>query len=236
MRADRTLAVVFTVCTGSLPALAQNPYFSGHWAPEPHAQRVPQAHLVDAVTDQVLATQAEHDAYAVRWCNPVGMPAHMDATLDIRQAERYMIIASAAHSFPRYVYFDLPPRDPLILDPASVGHSDGRWEGDTLVVESYGFAGYDYEQDGDQQVKGLAAIPGGGFRTPRSRLVERLRLTNDGEVLVIESTWTDPNVFQTPHTYAYRYHRLDPSYEPRLDVYCDPFDTERAEFLGEHDQ
>jgi hypothetical protein len=179
----------------------------------------------------VLATQAEHDAYATRWCNAIGVPAMMDYTLDIRQAERFMIISSEGYSYSRFVFFDLPPRDPSILDPASVGYSDGHWDGDTLVIETYGFAGFDAEAGDDQQVKGLSAIPGGGFRTPTSRLVERFRLTNDGNALVVESTWTDPTVFAAPHTYAYRYLRRESSYEPPLELYCDPFDSERAEFL-----
>jgi len=232
MRSARALAATLMLFAPLGAALAQLD-LSGHWAPEPHVRNVPQAQLVPAVTREVLATQAAHDAYAVRWCNAVGMPAMTDATLDVRQAGRYLVIASEAHSFARFVYLDLPRRDPDILDPASVGYSDGRWEGDTLVVETYGFAGYDYRlPDDQQQVKGLTAIPGGGFRTPTSRLVERLTLGGDGDVLVVESTWTDPAVFRMPHTYVYRYHRRAPSYEPPLGVYCDPFDAARARFLG----
>src|SRR5215471_3551507 len=34
----------------------------------------------------------------------------------------------------------LPPRQTLIVDPKYNGHSAGRWDGDTLVVESAGFS------------------------------------------------------------------------------------------------
>ena len=233
MRVPRFFATVLVALSGAAAALAQAPDLSGHWSPEPNVMRVTQARLVDAVTDRVLAAQAARDAYAVRWCNPVGMPALMNAALDIRQTDRYMIIAPETHSFTRQIYFDLPPRDLLITDPTSVGQSDGRWDGDTLVVESYAFAGFDYEQDDEYlEVRGVTAIPGGGFRTSSSRLVERFRLTNDGNVLVVEATWTDPKVFREPHTIAYRYHRREPHYEPPTGLYCDPFDEERAEFLG----
>jgi hypothetical protein len=54
------------------------------------------------------------------------MPALIEATLEIRQTDRYMIVASGAYSLTRRVHFDLPPPDPVITDATSVGHSDGR--------------------------------------------------------------------------------------------------------------
>jgi hypothetical protein len=38
----------------------------------------------------------------------------------------------------------LPPRQALIVDPKYNGHSVGRWDGDTLVVESAGFNGWTF--------------------------------------------------------------------------------------------
>jgi hypothetical protein len=231
MHTREILAYLATVVL-TQQAAAQAPDLSGFWTPEPLVRVVPRADLAAGVSADVLAEQTAHDAYAVRWCNAVGMPTMMYETLDIRQSRRYMVIASEAYSFARFIYFDLPPRDPLIIDLTSVGHSDAHWEGDTLVVESYGFAGFDPEVEREyQQIKGLVGIPGGGFRTPESRLVERFRLTNDGDALIVESTWTDPAVFAAPHTYTQRYLRREPHYEPPTRLYCDPFDTERAEFL-----
>jgi hypothetical protein len=227
------LVLSISLALASSAAFTQ-PDLSGFWSPEPFARVVPEARLVPAVNDAALAEQAAHDAHAVRWCNAIGMPGMMEDTLDIRQAGRYMIIASEAYSFPRYVYFDLPPRDPLIIDLTSVGHSDGRWEGDTLIVDSYAFAGYDYSYEREyQQIKGIVAIPGGGFRTPESRLTERFRLTNDGNALIVESTWTDPTMFAQPQTYSRRYLRREPLFEPPTRLYCAPFDEERADFFGE---
>jgi len=224
-----TLLLLPALCA-PFPAFAQ-PNFSGHWAPEPYVHNIPPAQLVEGITAQVLTEQGENDAYAIRWCNAIGMPALMNYTLDIRQMDRYMVISSEGHSYSRFVYFEQAPRDPEILDPSSVGYSDGRWEGETLVVESYGFAGFDPAGGEGQQVKGLTAIPGGGFRSPSSHLVERFRLTNNGQVLIVESVWTDPAVFATPHAYSFRYLRRDANYEPPIELYCDPFDAERTEFL-----
>ena len=215
----------------SAVCLAQSSDLNGHWALEPNTAKVSQADLVGGLTDEVLRAQAELDAYAIRWCNAVGMPSMMAGDLDIRVSRRLMIVSSQAYSYPRYVYFDLPARDPEILDPASVGYSDGRWEGDMLIVDSYGFAGFNYAAPDDYEVRGITSIPGGGFRTPSSRLTERFMLTDDGQTLIVEATWSDPTVYRSAHTYTYRYQRREPSYEPPVELYCDPFDPERTEFL-----
>ena len=96
-------------------------------------------------------------------------------------------------------------------------------EGDTLVVDTTGF----------EPTRGITVIPGGGFRTASSHLVERYRLLKNGTVLSVRFTWTDPSVFQTPHSYEFRYQRVERGYEPWPYQLCDPFDQERAAFLDQ---
>jgi hypothetical protein len=55
----------------------------------------------------------------------------------------------------------------------------------------------------------------------------------NGEVLSVRFTWTDPSVFSAPHTYEFRYRRLPATYEPVSTWPCDPYDQTRAEFLGD---
>jgi hypothetical protein len=50
--------------------------------------------------------------------------------------------------------------------------------------------------------------------------------------LSVMSTWTDPKVFRTPHTYEYRYYRAARNYVARS-LPCSAFDEERARFLTE---
>jgi hypothetical protein len=97
----------------------------------------------------------------------------------------------------------------------------GKWEGGSLVVHTIGFS-----------ERGVTSIPGGGFRTPGSRLTERYRLLNDGQRLSVTLTWEDPKVFQTPHTYEYRYYRVKDIPLPRV-YQCNPADPERTRFLTE---
>jgi hypothetical protein len=79
----------------------------------------------------------------------------------------------------------------------------------------------------------MTSIPGGGFKTEKSHLVERYRLLENGNVLSVTFTWTDPTVFATPHTYEFRYNRLPATYEPAALPPCDPYDETRAAFIGD---
>jgi hypothetical protein len=78
--------------------------------------------------------------------------------------------------------------------------------------------------------RGITAVPGGGFRTARSRLAEQYRLSADGQQLVVTFTWTDPTVFRRAHSYAFRYYKVGSISEPRV-VNCIANDAERVRFL-----
>jgi len=218
------VAVLWMVLSGVASAQT-HPDLSGYWElTYLDSQHVPRAQLSPRVTRAVLDAQAKKDFKAVRWCNMLGMPAIMASPrpLDIRQTDRMMAIAAEVNAATRYIYLNRAAHiSKDIFDPTTNGDSIGRWDGDTLVVDTIGF-------DPD---KGLTAIPGGGFRTANSHLVERYRLVNNGSLLSVTFTWTDPGVYRTPHTYEFRYSRLPRDYEARLPVGCDPFDEGRTAFL-----
>lgn len=198
---------------------------SGYWElTYMDSQHVPRAQLVPRVTRAVLDAQAQKDFKAIRWCNILGMPAIMASPrpLDIRQTDRTIVIAAEINAATRYIYLNRATHiSPDIFDPTTNGDSIAKWEGGTLVVDTIGF----------DPNKGLTAIPGGGFRTATSHLVERYRLMNNGSILSVTFTWTDPAVFRRPHTYEFRYARLPRDYEARLPLNCDPFDETRTAFL-----
>jgi hypothetical protein len=196
---------------------------SGFWELALDSRKVPAANLLASVTRATLAERTRRDAYAIRWCHLMGMPTVMDSgrPLDIRQGATAVIIAPENASSPRYLYLDRATHiGDDVFDATTVGDSIARWEGDTLVVDTVGF----------HPDRGVTAIPGGGFRTATSHLVERYRLVNDGAMLSVTFTWTDPKVFRTPHIYEFRYHRLPVNYEPRPWAICNPYDEERARF------
>ena len=201
---------------------------SGYWElpPDGHDGRnIPAANLAPTVTRQKLAEIATHDAKGYRWCANIGLPNLMLLTrpLDIRIAPGYMAIMpeyTAAQN--RWIYLNRDKHIPAEEYEAGVnGDSIGHWEGNTLVVDTTLF----------HLDNGILGIPGGGFRTPASKLVERFRLLKNGQVLQVVSTWSDAKVFRTPHTYELRYTRLPRDYEARPNAVCDPYDDERAQLF-----
>lgn len=115
----------------------------------------------------------------------------------------------------RHIYTD-GRSHPNVWTPTPAGHSVGRYEGSTLVVETTGFT--------------PGMVPGGGVRTPETRLVERFEMSSDGNRLTVTYTWDDPKVYQKPHIYRYYFERA-PMVESRgtkvsyaLEEWCDAGD------------
>jgi len=219
------LSHVASAQTRAEPAIAPPARdLSGFWELSFDSRRVPDANLLPAVTRAVRAERDQRDAYAIRWCNLLGMPFVMDSgrPLDIRQGRTAVIIVPENASGPRYLYLDRTTHiGEDVFDPTTYGDSIARWEGDALIADTIGF----------HPDRGITAIPGGGHRTATSHLVERYRLLQGGQALSVVFTWTDPKVFRTPHTYEFRYYRLPADYEPRTWLPCDPFDDARQQFL-----
>jgi hypothetical protein len=222
--------LVAAATASSIAAIAQGrtatpPDISGYWELPLDGRHVPPARLASRVTPAILRAEANKNAKAIRWCNWVGMPTTMDVgrPLDIRQGTREIVILAESPVTPvRHLYLDRTTHiGNDIFDLTTSGDSIARWDGDTLVVDTTGF----------EPTHGVTAIPGGGFRTATSHLVERYRLLKNGAVLSVTFTWTDPAVFATPQSYEFRYQRVERGYEARPYARCDPFDTERAAFL-----
>ena len=80
-------------------------------------------------------------------------------------------------------------------DPSFMGDSIGRWEGDTLVVETTG-------------INGELEIDTGIPHSDNFRLTERIHLDpNDPDVLVNEMTMVDPDALEEPFKVTQRYRR-----------------------------
>jgi hypothetical protein len=226
----RVVLLAVIVTTWSIAAMAQGQSttaadISGYWELPLDGKHVPRARLASRITPAMLQAQAQKDTKAIRWCNWVGMPTTMDAgrPLDIRQGTREIVILAESPVTPvRHLYLDRATHiSKDTFDSTTSGDSIARWDGDTLIVDTTGF----------EPTHGVTAIPGGGFRTGTSHLVERYRLLKNGTILSVTFTWTDPAVFATPHTYEFRYQRVERGYEARPYGRCDPFDAERAAFL-----
>ena len=120
-------------------------------------------------------------------CLPPGMPGIMGQPypMEFLLTPGQVTIVIEAYTQVRHVYTDGRPlpEDP---DRTFQGTSVGRWEGDTLVVDTAGFSPLTQLERG---------VPHGD----RMRIRERFRLT-DPETMSIETTVTDPDVLTAPFT------------------------------------
>ena len=82
-----------------------SPDISGFWELNFDSRQVARARLLPSVTRAKIDARAKGDAYAVRWCNLLGVPFVMDPgrPLDIRQGATAVIIAPENSSAPRYL-------------------------------------------------------------------------------------------------------------------------------------
>ena len=102
------------------------------------------------------------------------------------QARLAVLFLSPPHQ--RLVYLDGRPHPPD-PDPTWMGHSVGRWDGDTLVIETTGFNDRSWLE---------GSLP----HTEKLRMVERWTRPTMGS-LVVERTYEDPDVFVTPWTISF---------------------------------
>lgn len=214
------------IAQGPPPVMKSTPFdphnLSGYWELGPDDRSVPPAELTAAAKAK-MPEMRDADAISMLYCRPLGMPATMDPgrPLSITQGKYEVLITAPVNSQHRHLYFRDAHVDPNIYDPSSAGDSIAHWEGDTLVVDTIGF----------HEKNGRLLVPGGGYRTPESHVVERFKLLKNGQVLSVNTTWTDPKVFAKPHTYEFWYHRVSEPFEERFGVGCNPWDPERKELI-----
>jgi hypothetical protein len=103
-------------------------------------------------------------------------------------------------------------------EPSVGGHSIGRWEGDTLVVDTAGFAPHR---------RGLAVS--GLASGPNKRLVERFELSADKSALLYEFHLEDPDYLAEPVTGT-----LELAYRPDIPFVNEPCDPESARIYLEN--
>lgn len=129
-------------------------------------------------------------------CVPPGVPGVMTQPYPIEflyQPHKVVLLTEAFMQF-RHIFTDGRPlpEDP---DPAYLGHSVGRWDGDTLVIESSGFS---------TDTMLASGIP----HSEQLRIIERVRRVSP-EWMEIETTMIDPVVLAEPYTVTISYAHLD---------------------------
>ena len=165
----------------------------------PWAQSVRQQRLQDFRKDSPLAR-----------CLPVSVPfLNFRGLSRIVQTPGLIVILYESPNSPhRTIFIDGRelPKDP---NPTWLGYSVGRWDGDTLVVDSVGF-----NDEGWLDV-------GGNPQTESLRITERFRRPDFGH-LELEMTFADPKTFTRPFTL-----RMQKTYTADTEIIEDVCENER---------
>jgi hypothetical protein len=128
-------------------------------------------------------------------CIPEGMPAMMGAQfpMEILQSRGQVTIIEEAFTQVRRILLDRPQKAIDDVEPGFFGHSVGRWEGDTLVVDTIGIK---------ENVRFQNAP-----HSNQMRIRERLHLVSP-TILWDEITIQDPVTLEKPWQVTYAYRRM----------------------------
>jgi hypothetical protein len=139
-------------------------------------------------------------------CLPDGMPAMMMGMfpMEVLQTPGQVTIIQEAYNQVRRIYMGekLPAFEDA--EPLFWGHSSGKWEGDTLVVETVGIK---------EDVKFRDAP-----HSNQMRIVERIRLLSP-TMMEDQVTVTDPEYLEAPWQWRWMYKRM-PGYK-MLEYVCE---------------
>jgi hypothetical protein len=146
----------------------------------------PQLTPAYAARRQQLASRGAEDNDSAN-CLPPGMPGIMGQPypMEFLLTPGKVTIVIEAYTQVRHIYTDGRPL-PADPDPKFFGTSVGKWEGDTLVVDTVGFS---------PSTQLAANTPHG----EKMRIAERFRLTAP-DVMTIDTTVTDPDALIAPWT------------------------------------
>jgi hypothetical protein len=154
--------------------------------------------LLPAAARQAQSIDLKLDPW--KMCQPVGpfrMMAVDRAKIEVVQVSAMivMLFEDLSHGMMRTIY--LRRGHPAKLEPTWLGDSVGRWEGDTLVVDTTGFNDQTWLNEK------------GAEHSPELHLVERIRLMPGGEYLEYKLTAEDPKTLAKSYSYTRYYKRLD---------------------------
>ena len=140
-------------------------------------------------------------------CVPYGVPSMMSVAVypvEFIQTPKQITVIAEAFSEVRRIYLDRPQAKIDEVPPGYYGRSVGRWEGDTLVVDTVGI----------KESVQYQRIP----HSDQMRITERIRFVAP-DVLHDQITIEDPVTLEKPFTYTLAYRRM-PNYE-MVEFVCD---------------
>jgi hypothetical protein len=188
----------------------------GRWAPPRQALGAAFGALAGfPVTPEGRAAQAEMVADGLCYVEPIPFLAVLDEmrTIELGADEVVMHFDNSGDHVVRTIYMNA--EHPAGVEPSRHGHSIGRWEGETLVIDTIAY---------EPNPSGIAmSVPS----SPGKRTVERLTLTDDRLRLRYRITVEDPVYLSEPATLTQQWdHRPDLEFSPPGEA-CDPEVSDR---------
>ena len=177
-------------------------------------QEVPFQPWAAALFQQRAQSNGKDDPVA--HCQPTGVPAlaSLPIPYKIVQTPRLIVILYEADTVFRQIFLDArqPVEDP---QPRWMGYSTGKWEGDTLVVNTVGFT----------EKSWLDRL--GHPHSDALRVIERFRRPDAGH-LEIQVTLDDPKAYTKPITYTQKA-QLVPE-DDLLEYFCTENEKDRQHY------
>ena len=155
-------------------------------------------------------------------CYMPGVPraTYMPHPFQVIQSTEKIIIAYAPNNASRTISLGQAREAPV---DSWMGWSNGKWDGETLVIDSRGFMGGTVgalDEEGAVHVRFLDRA--GNYHTDGLHVVERIRRTGPDH-LEYEATMEDPNVYTRPWTIRMPlYRRVEPNMQLG-DFKCEEF-------------
>ncbi len=172
---------------------------AGHWAPNRAALGAAFGAMARfPLTPEARAAQGKLAADGLCYVEPIPFLAVLDElrTIEIKKNEVVMEFDNTGDNVERAV--PITAKHPANVKPSRQGSSIGRWEGETLVIDTIAF---------EPDPSGLGANTPSG---PNKHTVERLTLTPDHTRLRYEITVEDPTYLTGPATLTQQWdHRPD---------------------------
>jgi hypothetical protein len=138
----------------------------------------------------------------VMTCQPLGVPRQGPPRRIYQTDKDIMFLyfggdAGGGYGEYRVIPTDGRAHDPKKLETTYLGQTVGRWEGDTLVLDSIGFNDYTW------------LGRGGFFHSDQMHVIERF--TRQGDAILYDVTVEDPEVLVEPYVIPTRTLRRDPN-------------------------
>jgi hypothetical protein len=140
--------------------------------------------LSDSAKAEVAAYDFKDELSREFACNVPLVVLNMQAPFpfDILQDQKLIVMRLEYFDMVRIIFMDGRPHPPADAPHSKAGHSVGHWEGDELVVDTTHLASGSFMNNGFSHSEDL-------------HLIERFRLSTDGNTLYATQLSEDPSVF-----------------------------------------